>query len=67
MVKQSLQTCTCGHKPKFPEGEVRTVCRRCGAVWEVDNCGCWFTQSVFAPFVARPKKQTRKRRKAGKK
>ena len=67
MVKQALQTYTCSLRLKPPEGEVRTVCRRCGSKWEVDNGGLWFTQTVFTPFVARPKKQTRKSRKAGRK
>ena len=67
MVKQALQTCTCGLNLKLPEGEIRTVCRQCGAKWEIDCGGFWFSQTTFEPFVARSKKQTRKRRKAGKK
>lgn len=65
MQKQATQTCTCGRKMQFKEGEVRTVCRRCGAKWEIDNGGFWFTQTVFAPFLASPKRQKRKKRKAG--
>ena len=66
MTKQSLQTCQCGLKLNLPEGQVRTVCRRCGSKWEIDNGGFWFTQAVFAPFVARVK-GTRRERKVGKK
>jgi len=54
MQKQSLQTCLCGQAITFPEGEIRKVCQ-CGAVWEIDDRGFWFTQTSFVPFVAKPK------------
>lgn len=71
MVKQATQTCTCGQAIIPPEGEIKTTCS-CGAVWQIDNGGYWFTQTLIAPFVARTKpnhyeKYMKKRRKAGKK
>ena len=69
VVKQAQsQTCTCGQALTFPEGEVKLICK-CGSIWEIDNGGFWFTQTVLAPFVAKPKsrhyEKLMKRRKAG--
>ena len=53
MQKQSLtQTCLCGQAITFPEGEIKFKCK-CHAIWEIDSGGFWFTQTVFAPFVAK--------------
>ena len=46
MVKQALQTCLCGRAMDFPEGQIRTACK-CGTVWHIDICGCWFIQATF--------------------
>jgi len=72
MPKQVLtQACICGQAITFPEGEIKTVCQ-CGAVWEIDNGGYWFTQTSIVPFVAKPKSKhyekymaNRSKRKAG--
>ncbi len=66
------QTCTCGQALIFPEGEVKLVCK-CGAVWEIDNGGFWFTNLTlpFAPVLAKPRKshyeKCMERRKKGRK
>lgn len=63
LLKQALiQTCRCGSPMQFPEGEVKSSCS-CGAVWEIDNGGCWFIQTIiqFAPILSNTRKRTSKR------
>ena len=78
MVKQALsQTCMCGQAITFPEGEVKTVCQ-CGAIWEIDNGGFWFSNFIIPFTIAKPRQRNstnydsymkrrvgNKRRKAG--
>ena len=52
LLKQAIQTCVCGQAITFPEGEIRAKCQ-CGAVWEIDTGGVWFTNST-APILAKP-------------
>lgn len=59
MVKQaSIQTCICGQAVKFPEGEIKTTCCQCGAIWECGTEGYWYTEipstAPFAPILAKP-------------
>lgn len=43
MTKQSSgQECICLRKITFPDGEVKFICQ-CGAIWEIDARGFWFT------------------------
>jgi len=75
MQKQSLtQTCLCGQPITFPDGEIKTKCKTkgCGAIWQIDSGGFWFTnlKIKFAPAKVRNKnhyeKRMKNRRKAGK-
>ena len=75
MQKQSLtQTCLRGQAITFPEGEIKFKCKTkgCGAIWEIDNGGFWFTNLTikFVPAKVRGKnhyeKRMKNRRKAGK-
>lgn len=55
MLKQDLiQTCCCGSPMEFPEGEVKATCS-CGAVWEIGDGGCWFSNFIIpiAPIMAK--------------
>ena len=59
VLKQALtKTCRCGALMMFPEGEVKTTCIICSAVWELGLEGFWGIRTVvFAPILAKIEKR----------